>query len=189
MDKDGIPLQSDGHIVIPDAADIAETLQVIPVDQDSHLTAHIALLQDLVEHLRPVDAVLRLGFLIDGIHHRQRTPVVLLLRHPLMGEAGPHQAFRRRNILLLLRDRLRLILNINHRGRGLRGCLRGRSLLRRLSAAGNKRQRSNEKCCPCGFPEFHTLPHTVTPGFPLCFPSDGSSATDLSIYEENVFHK
>ena len=73
VNDDGIPLQRFVDKICPDAADIADPLKILPVLDDTHLSAHIALFDDLIEDVDIAQAILGLRFLVDGIHDCDRS--------------------------------------------------------------------------------------------------------------------
>ena len=73
VDDNGIPLQCLVDKICPDAADVADPLKVLPVLDNSHLAAHAALFDDLIEDIDVAQAVLGLRFFVDREHDRDRS--------------------------------------------------------------------------------------------------------------------
>ena len=106
VDDDGIPFQRFIDKVIADAADVSDAGQICPVLDDAHLAAHAALLLDLVEHIDLVQAVLGLGFSVDGEHDCYGPLGIQFFRDPFIGQSAADHSFLRGKVRLGLRLRL-----------------------------------------------------------------------------------
>ena len=73
VEHDGIVAHGLQHEIGTCAADIADQTQIMPVLNDTHLTAHIAFFDHFIEDVYFVEAILRLCFIVDGIHDSDRT--------------------------------------------------------------------------------------------------------------------
>ena len=56
-------------------ADIADHVQILPVLDDAHLTAHIAFFDHFIEDIHVAQTILGLSLIVNGIHDCQRTLV------------------------------------------------------------------------------------------------------------------
>ena len=116
MDDDRIPFKRLVNKVGADAADIADPLEVLPILDDTHLAAHVALFGHLIEYVHIAESVLRLRCLVNGIHDRNRSLLSDLRFNSLAGQNTDI------GILLSSALRNRIILGIILCGSCLRRC-------------------------------------------------------------------
>ena len=155
---DRIVLSREICIVGTAASDGTDPLDIIIVLEDRHVAVHIALHRRLVDHICPVDAVLRQGCLIIAHHDRDRPSVGLRHVHHLTGQVTLDLSVDLFALLRAFRLRLRLRRRFCLKNDGLRlfrrlcGRLRCHSCFLSLLSAPGKSCRchhdsnTNNKC-------------------------------------------
>ena len=85
MNQNRIPFGSNTDVVITTAADVADSLQILPVVNNGKLSGNIAFLHDFIKNLGTADAIGRLAGFI-GWHHDGNWPLGCLgCRNKLIG--------------------------------------------------------------------------------------------------------
>ena len=158
MGIDRIVLSCEICIIGTAASDGTDPLDIIIVLEDRHVAVHIALHRRLVDHICPVDAVLRQGCLIIAHHDRDRPSVGLRHVHHLTGQVTLDLSVDLFALLRAFRLRLRLRRRFCLKNDGLRlfrrlcGRLRCHSCFLSLLSAPGKSCRchhdsnTNNKC-------------------------------------------